>query len=207
LNHAVLLVRRNHATMNTFIMAAHRDGRRTAAANGMRGLLEGLHRGVKVRDARPEEFAAIGDLRVAAYRADGFLSATSTYAPVLRALGTDGTGEILAAVDAGRVLGTVMLLPWPGGGNILRGPGEAEIRALAVDKDARGRGIGRTLVAAVTQRAAARDVRLLLLLTAPGMRAAQHLYAEAGFCRLPDRDWQPGSGLKLLAFSKILGAG
>ena len=173
----------------------------------MPGPLAGLQRGVKVRDARPEEFAAIGDLRVAAYRADGFLSATSTYAPVLRALGTDGTGEILAAVDGGRVLGTVMLLPWPGGGNILRGPGEAEIRALAVDKDARGKGVGRALVAAVTQRAAARDVRLLLLLTAPDMRAAQHLYAEAGFCRLPDRDWRPGSGPTLLAFRKTLGKG
>ena len=171
----------------------------------MRGLLEGLHRGVKVRDARPEEFAAIGELRLAAYRADGFLSATSAYAPVLRALGTDGTGEILAAVDDGRVLGTVMLLPWPGGGNILRGPGEAEIRALAVDKDARGIGIGRALLAAVMARAAARDVRLLLLLTHPDKRAAQHLYAEAGFCRLPELDWRAGSGTTLLAFGMNLG--
>ena len=162
--------------------------------------------GVNVRDARPEEFAAIGDLRVAAYRADGFLSGTSSYEPTLRALGTDGTGEILVAVDDGRVLGTAMLMPWPHG-NVVHSPDEAEIRALAVDEDARGMGIGRALVAAVTQRATARDVRLLLLLTAPGMRAAQHLYAEAGFCRLPGRDWQPGSGLKLLAFSKILGAG
>jgi ribosomal protein S18 acetylase RimI-like enzyme len=166
-----------------------------------------LHGGVEVRDARPEEFAAIGDLRVAAYRADGFLSSTSSYAPVLHALGSDGTGEILAAVDDGRILGTVMLLPWPGGGNILRGPGEAEIRALAVGKDARGRGIGRALIAAVMERAAARDVRLLLLLTHPAMRAAQHLYAEAGFCRLPDRDWQPGSGPTLMAFCLNLGAG
>ena len=169
----------------------------------MPGPPEGLQRGVKVRDARPEEFAAIGDLRVAAYRADGFLSGTSAYAPMLRALGTDGTGDILAAVDDGRILGTVMLLPWPGG-NIVRTPGEAEIRALAVDQGARGRGVGRALVAAVMQRATARDVRHLLLLTHPDMRAAQHLYAEAGFCRLPDRDWQPNPGTTLMAFSMNL---
>lgn len=166
----------------------------------------GLHGGVKVRDARPEELAAIGDLRVAAYRADGFLSSTSTYAATLHALGSDGTGEVLAAVDDGRVLGTVMLMPWPHG-NIVRGPEEAEIRALAVNGLARGRGVGRALVAAVMQRATARDVRHLLLLTHPDMRAAQHLYAEAGFCRLPDRDWQPGPGPTLLAFGLNLGAG
>jgi hypothetical protein len=37
------------------------------------------------------------------------------------------------------------------------------------------------------------------------MRAAQHLYAEAGFSRLPDRDYQPGSGPALLAFGLELG--
>ena len=60
---------------------------------------------------------------------------------------------------------------------------------------------------AVTHRAAERGVRRLLLLTHPDMRAAQHLYAEAGFCRLPDRDWQPRPGSTLLAFSLPLGAG
>ena len=46
--------------------------------------------GVMVREARADEFDAIGDLRVAAYRADGFLPATSGYAATLRALGADG---------------------------------------------------------------------------------------------------------------------
>jgi ribosomal protein S18 acetylase RimI-like enzyme len=164
----------------------------------------GLDRCVEVRDARPEEFASIGDLRVAAYRADGFLSAASAYEETLRALGTDGAGEILAAVDGERILGTAMLQYWPHGGQVVRAPGEAEVRALAVAKDARGRGIGRVLLAALTQRAAARDVRQLLLLTHPDMRAAQHLYAEAGFRRLPARDFRPGSGTTLLAFSLTL---
>ena len=158
-----------------------------------------------VRNARPEEFASIGALRVAAYRADGFLSDASTYAATLRTLGADGTGEILAAVDDEAILGTVMLLSWPHGGEVVRAPGEAEVRALAVSEHARGRGIGRALLSAVTERASARDVRKLLLLTHPDMRAAQHLYAEAGFCRLPGLDWQPGSGPALLAFGMNVG--
>jgi ribosomal protein S18 acetylase RimI-like enzyme len=48
--------------------------------------------------------------------------------------------------------------------------------------------------------------RHLLLLTLPDMRAAQHLYTEAGFRRLPERDFQPGSGPALLAFGLLLGA-
>jgi ribosomal protein S18 acetylase RimI-like enzyme len=164
-----------------------------------------LHECVMVRNARPEEFASIGALRVAAYRADGFLSDASTYAATLRTLGTDGTGEILAAVDDDAILGTVMLLSWPHGGEVVRAPGEAEVRALAVSEHARGRGIGRALLSAITERATARDVRQLLLLTHPDMRAAQHLYAEAGFSRLPDRDYQPGSGPTLLAFGLELG--
>ena len=153
-----------------------------------------------VRDARPGEFGQIGELRVAAYQADGFLSETSTYADTLRVLGMDGTGEILAAVDGGHILGTVTLVNWPHGGEVLRAPGEGEVRALAVASTARGRGIGRALLAAVMQRAAVREVRELLLLTQPDMLAAQRLYAEAGFRRLPHRDYEYAPGHRLLAF-------
>jgi ribosomal protein S18 acetylase RimI-like enzyme len=155
---------------------------------------------VDVRDAQAEEFDRIGELRVAAYRADGFLAETSQYADTLRVLGMDGTGEILAAVDGGHILGTVTLVSWPNGGEVLRAPGEGEVRALAVASTARGRGIGRALLAAVMLRARARQVRNLLLLTQPDMRAAQHLYAQAGFQRRPDRDYEYTPGHLLLAF-------
>jgi len=155
---------------------------------------------VDVRDAQPGEFGQIGELRVAAYQADGFLSETSTYADTLRVLGMDGTGEILAAVDGAHILGTVTLVNWPHGGEVLRAPGEGEVRALAVASTARGRGIGRALLAAVMRRAAVREVRELLLLTQPDMLAAQHLYAEAGFQRLLHRDYEYAPGHRLLAF-------
>jgi ribosomal protein S18 acetylase RimI-like enzyme len=162
---------------------------------------------VDIRDARPEEFGHIGELRVAAYQADGFLAEPSAYADTLRVLGMDGSGEILAAVDDGDILGTVTLVTWPHGGEVLRAPGEGEIRALAVASTARGRGIGRALLTAVMRRAAAREVRELLLLTEPDMRAAQHLYAEAGFGRRPDRDYEYAPGYRLLAFGMPMAAG
>ena len=166
------------------------------------------HAAVRIRDARAEEFGQIGELRVAAYRADGFLSEeASTYADTLRVLGMDGTGEILAAVDGEGLLGTVTLVTWPHGGEVLRSPGEGEIRALAVASAARGRGIGRALLAAVMQRAAAREVRELLLLTQPEMRAAQHLYAKTGFRRRPDRDYEYAPGHRLFAFGMALAGG
>src|SRR5689334_17156505 len=155
---------------------------------------------VAVRDAQPEELGEIAGLRVAGYQAAAFRSAASGYADTLRMLGMDGTGESLAAVDGGHILGTVTLVPWPNGGEVLRSPGEGEVRALAVAATARGRGIGRALLAAVTRRAASRKVRELLLLTQPDMRAAQHLYAEAGFQRLPHRDYEYAPGHHLLAF-------
>ena len=159
--------------------------------------------GVMVREARPDELDAIGDLRVAAYRADGFLPATSGYAATLRALGADGQGDVLAAVDDGQIVGTVMLQGWPGG-QMARGPGEADVRALAVAPDARGRGIGAALVTAVIEHAAGQGFQQLALLTLPEMRAAHRLYSQAGFRRLPDRDWSPRPGEVLLAYGLVL---
>jgi ribosomal protein S18 acetylase RimI-like enzyme len=176
-----------------------------------------------IRDAREDEFDELGDVRVAAYRADGFLSPQSTYAPRLRALGAEGLDHVLVAVDdedgrapgaagatsrpgsrRGRILGTVMLQGWPQGGEILAGPDEAEIRALAVVPEARGAGLGRALLDAVIQKAGSVGIRHLVLLTQTEMKAAHHLYDEAGFSRLPERDWSPEPGVTLLAYGLVL---
>jgi ribosomal protein S18 acetylase RimI-like enzyme len=171
---------------------------------------------IEIRDARPDEFDEVGDLRVAAYLADGFLSPQSTYAPRLRALGADGLDQVLVAVNGdqrgapqpepgrGQIVGTVMLQGWPQGGEILAGPQEAEIRALAVAPEARGAGVGRALLAAVIERAASSGIRQLVLLTQNEMKAAHRLYDEAGFARLPERDWSPEPGVKLLAYGLVL---
>jgi ribosomal protein S18 acetylase RimI-like enzyme len=159
-----------------------------------------------IRDAQQDELAEVGELRLAAYSADGFLSPDSTYAPRLRELGADGSGLVLVAVEgrAGRLLGTVMLQRWPYAGHVVAGPDEAEIRALAVRPAAQRGGVGRALLAAVIDRAVREGVRHLVLLTQPDMKTAHRLYKEAGFVRLPDRDWSPEPGTILLAYGKHL---
>jgi ribosomal protein S18 acetylase RimI-like enzyme len=161
-----------------------------------------------IRDAYPGELAEIGVLRVVAYRADGFLPPDSSYAPRLRELGADGLGVVLVAVDhdGAPPLGTVMLQSWPDAGHVVQGPGEGEIRALAVRPGARGAGVGRALLTAVIDRAVREGIGHLLLYTQPDMKAAQHLYEEAGFIRLPERDWEPEPADPLLAYGLLLGA-
>jgi ribosomal protein S18 acetylase RimI-like enzyme len=162
-----------------------------------------------IRDAYPDEFLVIGELRLAAYRADGFLAPDSVYAPRLRDLGADGLGVVLVAVDpaGGPPLGTVMLQSWPNAGHVVRGPGEGEIRALAVRPDAQGAGVGRALLTAVIDRAGREGVRHLVLCTQADMQAAHHLYEQAGFRRLPERDWSPEPDDQLLAYGLPLGSG
>lgn len=193
----------------------------------------------------PGEMDDVGEIRVAAYLAGGFLSADSGYASTLRGLGTDGSGHVLVAVlpaagesgesgadgedgcdgapgadgepgkdgddrvggdmpawlgPAERVVGTVMLQTWPDAGPVVAGPHEAEIRALAVRPGIQGRGIGRELLRQVISRAAGVGVDHLVLCTEPEMRAAHHLYEQAGFVRLPERDWKPVPEVTLLVY-------
>jgi ribosomal protein S18 acetylase RimI-like enzyme len=160
---------------------------------------------VIIREAHPEELAEVGDLRVAAYVADGFLAENSGYTPRLRSLGADGEGDIFVAVldeaaGPGQIVGTIMLRAAPHGGEALRAADEAEIRALAVAPRAQGYGVGRALLAAAIKHAAAQGVGHLVLATQPDMRTAHRLYERAGFRRLPDRDWSPQPGVNLIVY-------
>jgi ribosomal protein S18 acetylase RimI-like enzyme len=157
-----------------------------------------------IRDASPAEMAEVGHIRVAAYQAGGFLSADSEYTETLRGLGADGTGHVLVARDGPgeSIVGTVMLQIWPHAGHVVTGPHEAEIRALAVRPHAQGKGIGRELLSRVIERAADLGVPRLVLCTEPEMRAAHRLYVEAGFARLPERDWSPAPDVTLLAYAR-----
>jgi ribosomal protein S18 acetylase RimI-like enzyme len=159
---------------------------------------------VIVREALPGELDEVGALRVRAYQAQDLLAAAPEYARTLHALGADGAGEVLVAVDGGALLGTVMVLPWGPGSEIGRGPDEVELRALAVAPAAQGRGVGQVLLAAAVDRARALGCRHLVLSTQPAMRAAQRLYRAAGFERLPERDWSLVPGVDLLAFGRRL---
>jgi GNAT superfamily N-acetyltransferase len=164
---------------------------------------------VIIRDARPGERAAVGELRVSAYRALGLLPEGSEYAQTLRGFGFGGDCTILVALDetSDEILGTITLEPFDGTSELARDDTEADVRAFAVAARAQGKGVGRVLLQAVIERAEKSGLRRLRLCTQPAMRAAQHLYAATGFSRTPELDFSPVPGLILRAYELYLPAG
>ena len=155
-----------------------------------------------VREVRPDEFAAVGELRVTAYRALGMLAEDNGYAQTLRGLGFADDCVVLVAVgEAGSgILGTITLEPFGPASELAQDEAEADIRAFAVAPQAQGQGVGHKLLLAVFECAEKRGVRRLRLCTLPAMRAAQHLYTRTGFSRTPDFDFEPVPGIALQAY-------
>jgi ribosomal protein S18 acetylase RimI-like enzyme len=161
---------------------------------------------VIIRRARPGEHAAVGELRVAAYRALGTLSEGSEYAQTLRGFGFgDGCVVLVAADETGNgLLGTITLEPFGPHSELAQDATEADARAFAVSPPGQGQGIGRKLLLALIESAQQRGLRRLRLCTQPAMQAAQHLYETTGFTRTPDLDFQPVPGLTLRAYELTL---
>jgi ribosomal protein S18 acetylase RimI-like enzyme len=156
---------------------------------------------VQIRLARADELGDVGRLTVAAYAAD--VRPTSPYAAELAdAAGRAAHARLLVAVDPahGGLLGTATLVL---GGPYaqLAGPGDAELRMLAVDPAARRRGVGEALVRATVAEARAAGCRRYLLSTLPTMVAAHRLYERLGFRRAPALDHDPAAGVHLLAYA------
>ncbi len=162
-----------------------------------------------IRPAREADLAAVGALTIEAYRADGLVADTDAYAAHLAdAVARFRDAELLVAVDASDgaegaddgLLGSVtVVLPGTPLAEVSE-PGEAEFRMLSVAAAARGRGVGEALVRAVLDRARALGADRVVLSSAEQMRAAHRLYERLGFTRLPERDWSPLPGVKLLAY-------
>lgn len=89
----------------------------------------------------------------------------------------DATELLVARVD-GRVVGmaTLVSFPLPTG---IRG----FVEDVVTDSTVRGRGIGRTLLTAITDLATQRQFRSLELTSRPTREAAIRLYESAGFSR------------------------
>jgi len=164
---------------------------------------------VIIREARPDEYPAIGELRVTAYQALGLLPEGSEYVDTLRGFGFGTDCAVLVATDETGVglLGTITLEPFEPSSELARDETEADVRAFAVAPLGQGRGVGRRLLLAVIERADKRGLRCLRLCTNPVMQAAQHLYETTGFSRTPDLDWSPAPGLTLRAYELALPAG
>jgi ribosomal protein S18 acetylase RimI-like enzyme len=159
--------------------------------------------GVEVRTAQEDEYAAVGELTLDGYVHDGFLTRETDYAEhLLDAAHRAIDAELVVAVDADGLLGTVTFCPPGSPLRELSRDGEAEFRMLAVAPSARGRGVGRALVEHCFTRARELGLEDMVICSMSRMTAAHRLYDAMGFVREPALDWEPVPDVLLLAFRR-----
>jgi ribosomal protein S18 acetylase RimI-like enzyme len=157
---------------------------------------------VEVREARSEEYEAVGELTVQAYIGYPEVAEDPDYIVELRDVAARAAVRpVLVALDgAGTVLGSVTYVGGPGPFAESQDEEEAAFRMLAVTPPARGRGIGEALTRACIARARGEGQARMVLFTLPAMTAAHRLYERLGFERSPERDWEFAPGRRLLSY-------
>lgn len=163
------------------------------------------HDPIVVRAATPDDYDAVADLTVAVYVGEGYVPATSEYAEILartahRAAATD----VLVAVDAGCVVGSLTIARPPSPFAPIAQADEIEFRMLAVRRSARGLGIGTRLVRHVLDLAAEEGYRAVVISTDDAMVDARRIYLELGFVHVPERDWSPMPGVALTVLECVV---
>ncbi|MFG3247048.1 GNAT family N-acetyltransferase [Streptomyces sp. NPDC048187] len=164
-----------------------------------------------IRPAAADEYDTLGEITAQAYLQDGLLDfgEDDTYLGELRNVAKRAAAaQVLVASADGRVLGGVTFVPSGGPMADIARPGEAEIRMLAVARQARGRGAGEALVRACVDLARpVAGCTGVVLSTQRAMHSAHRLYERLGFVRTPDRDWNPLpelDGITLLTYRLTL---
>lgn len=167
--------------------------------------------GVYIREARPDEFEALGRLLVDVYaRLDGFPKPHEQprYYALLANIGQftcKPQAQLLAALDADdRLLGGVVyfgdMAHYGSGGSAGTLTHASGIRLLGVSPAARGLGAGRALTEACIQRARERGHARVVLHTTRAMQVAWGMYERLGFERAPELDFMQGE-LPVFGFS------
>lgn len=156
-----------------------------------------------VRDARAEDFEAVGRMMVAVFSGlEGFPKPESqpdTY-KALAGIG-DEAGKphqrLLVALEKERIAGAVVfyanMAAYRPGGTAPHEIDAAGFRFLAADPQARGRGIAAALIERCVQLARAARRRKLVVHGTEAMKAARAIFAARGFRRAPDLDFVEGS--------------
>jgi len=143
-----------------------------------------------VRVAEPADLERVGQLTAHAYLADDLISPDHPYLGELRdAVTRADQATVLVAVEGDELLGTITLAEYGSPYAEIAEPGEHELRMLAVDPAARGRGIGETLMRAAIERGIGWGAHHVVLSTMPAMTTAQRMYERLGLQRVPERDW------------------
>ncbi|MDH6112731.1 ribosomal protein S18 acetylase RimI-like enzyme [Kitasatospora sp. MAP12-15] len=165
---------------------------------------------ILIRTALDEDLDAAGEVTVEAFVGDGHTPPGAEYVTLLRdARRRAAEAELLVAVDpadtsrgpAGRVLGCVTFAVGGTEWADIATPQEGEIRMLAAAADARGRGVGESLVRACVARSRELGLTGMAFSTRPAMSAAHRIYERVGFLRTPERDWRPRPDIELWVYS------
>ena len=158
---------------------------------------------MRIRRARPDDLASVGDVTVAAY-AEFAGADTADYVHHLRDAATrDREAELWVATpdDTEEILGSVTLCPPGSPWREIARDGEGEFRMLSVAPSARGRGVGAALLDLVVEHFRSQRASRVVMSTLPTMRTAHRIYERAGFVRLPERDWSPMASVDLIAYT------
>lgn len=157
---------------------------------------------VEVTPEQPDLVAACGALVADVYGGESLLEDEEGYLHrVADAMPRAREAVLLAAVDGDALLGTATYARTGTPYAELAGPGEAEMRMLAVAPAARGRGVGRLLTDACLDRARAEGCHRFVLSSGPRMTGAHAMYEGMGFARSPERDWSPVPGVDLRTYA------
>ena len=147
---------------------------------------------MNIRLALPEEFEAVGELTVRAYRM-GRETDLGNYEVTLRDVAARAAEcTVLVALDDNdNVVGNVTYVPRSGTTmSEFSDPDTAGIRMLAVLPEAQGSGVGRALTESCLDRARADGRQRVILHSTKVMTTARRLYERLGFVRRPD--WTSG---------------
>jgi len=167
-----------------------------------------------IRDIRPDEFHALGQLMVDVYsRLEGFPTPQEQprYYEMLARIG-DFTekkdARVLVALDGeGGLLGGVVyfgdMAQYGSGGSATSVTDASGIRLLGVAPTARGKGVGRRLTEACIAIAQQQRHARVVLHTTEAMRVAWGMYERLGFQRSLDLDFMQGA-LPVFGFSLAL---
>ncbi len=169
---------------------------------------------MEIRRIRPEEYDALGDIAVRAYRQLFGGGSLGPYEEeLLDVARRSEDSEVYVAIDDdGALLGGVTYVPGPDRQmSEFDDPDAAGIRMLAVDPRRQRAGAGRALVETCVEIARARGRRRLVLHSTPVMTVAHGIYQKLGFARAAGLDkWvdespdQGDSPLHLMAFTLSL---
>jgi aminoglycoside 6'-N-acetyltransferase I len=131
---------------------------------------------VVTRSATAEDAARL----VALFAQLGYDIAAESVATRLAALASDGQSHCLVATDGASIVGVVTLYVVP---VVHRTGGWCRITALIVDEQARGRGVGQTLMAAAEEVAVAAGCLRIEATSAVQRDDAHRFYDRLGYVR------------------------